>query len=224
MMSDAPNPIKMVNHVFAHHGVKANHHFTLAAFSLWLNRQVDEDSYNSSRLRKMVIVSDGCSGQNWSHQVFGHLARLIKNMKECPDRYFPELKELIVVKTVAGHGMLHSQITFTSLFVGKSELDGEFSHPKNVVRDKSFHGAGVGPTPSNPTTGLGTATALMDQFATHRLFSPQFTPGEKDTSGFTLVKRYASLLDPDQSRFGKFNFNYFNEQVLRPNRNCTRDP
>ena len=83
--------------------------------------------------------------------------------------------------------------SFSHLFLGKSELDGEFSHPKNVVRDKSFHGAGVGPTPSNPTTGLGTATALMDQFATHRLFSPQFTPGEKDTSGFTLATQAICL-------------------------------
>ena len=105
MTSGAPKPIKMVTHVLGHHGSKANHHFTLAAFSLWLNRQLEEDSYNSSKLQKMVIVSDGCAGQNWSHQVFGHLVRLIDNMKICPGRFFPELKEVIVVKTVAGHGM-----------------------------------------------------------------------------------------------------------------------
>ena len=107
-----PRPIKTVNHVFGHHGFKANHHYTLAAFGQFLNLQVDEDSYDSSRLKKMVIVSDGCSGQNWSHQIFGHLVRLINNYKTCPGRFFPELKELIVVKTVAGHGMFQSQITF----------------------------------------------------------------------------------------------------------------
>ena len=139
---------------------------------------------------------------NWSHQIFGHLVRLINNYKTCPEQFFPELKELIVVKTVAGHGMFHNQKTFPSLLIGKSELDGEFAHPKNVVRDKSFHGAGVGPTAANPTTGIGTANALMEVFANHRLFSPQFTPSEKDTSGFTLVKRYVSLLDPTQSQFG----------------------
>ena len=105
MTPGAPNPVKTVNHVFGHHGTKANHHFTLAAFSLWLNRQVIENAFDSSRLRKMVIVSDGCAGQNWSHQVFGHLARLVNNMKVCPGRFFRELKELIIVKTVAGHGM-----------------------------------------------------------------------------------------------------------------------
>ena len=108
--------------------------------------------------------------------------------------------------------------------IGKSELDGEFSHPKGVVRDKSFHGAGVGPTPANPTTGVGTADALMEIFATHRLFSPQFTPTEKDTQGFTLVKRYASLLDSTQSRFGKYGFKYENKPFYRPNCNCRRNP
>ena len=203
MTPDAPNPIKTVTHVFGQHGEKANHHFTLSAFGMWLNRQVDENAYDSARLRKMVIVSDGCAGQNWSHQVFGHLVRLVNNMKVCPGRFFPELKELIVVKTVAGHGMIYSQYTLTLCLIGKSELDGEFSHPKGVVREKSYHGGAVGPTPANPTTGLGTATALMDHLTSHRLFSPQFTPGEKDTAGFTLVKRYASLLNSTQNQFGK---------------------
>ena len=101
-----PNPIKTVNHVFADHGVKANHHYTLTAFGEWLNCQITEDAYDCSRLKKMVIVSDGCAGQNWSHQIFGHLVRLVNNMKTCPDRFFPNLKELIVLKTVAGHGMI----------------------------------------------------------------------------------------------------------------------
>ena len=102
-------------------------------------------------------------------------------------------------------------------------MDGEFAHPKGVVREKSFHGAGVGPTPENPTTGLGTASALMDHFETHRLFSPQFTPGEKDLSGFTLVKRYASRLNPTQSQFGKLNLKRCYLLVIRSNCNCPRD-
>lgn len=107
-----PNPVKMVTHVFGDHGLKSNHHFTLAAFNLWLNRQVTEYSYNCSRLKKMVIVSDGCAGQNWSHHVFGHLVRSINNMKICPGRFFPNLKELIVLKTVAGHGMIYITLFF----------------------------------------------------------------------------------------------------------------
>ena len=58
-------PIKLVTHFIAENGIAANHHFTLTAFAQWLDLQVTEDQYDSSRLEKLVLLSDGSSSQNW---------------------------------------------------------------------------------------------------------------------------------------------------------------
>ena len=58
-------PIKLVTHFIAENGVAPNHHFTLTAFAQWLDLQVTEEQYDSSRLEKLVLLSDGSSSQNW---------------------------------------------------------------------------------------------------------------------------------------------------------------
>ena len=62
-------PIKMVTHFIAENGVAPNHHFTLTAFAQWLDLQVIEDQYDSSRLEKLVLLSDGSASQNWYYLV-----------------------------------------------------------------------------------------------------------------------------------------------------------
>ena len=62
-------PVKMVTHFIAENGVSPNHHFTLTAFAQWLDLQITEDQYDSSKLEKLVLLSDGSASQNWYYFV-----------------------------------------------------------------------------------------------------------------------------------------------------------
>ena len=85
-------------------------------------------------------------------------------------------------------------------------MDGEFSIPKNALREEVYNRAaigGIGET-SNPSTGFSDTREAVQYLCQHRSFSPQFTPSKPDRLGFELKKRYAFEADLDKKRFGKY--------------------
>ena len=87
---------------------------------------------------------------------------------------------------------------------GKSELDGEFTHPKSCIRQEIQRLGAVGPEESNTTTGLSGANDIVRFLENHALFSPQFELKEHrpDRRGFTMKRRFVKKADLTKS-FGK---------------------
>ena len=197
-------PIKTVSHFFSEHGVEANHHFTLTCFQQWLGRQTTEDAYDSKKLERLMIFSDGHSAQNWSVNVFGNMVRIVNGFKL--SGFFPELKWLGFAKSVAGHGKSGNILILVFCLIVFVELDGEFSCPKGLIRKRSKVGGAVGPNQSNPTTGSGVAYEVVNYLNASRLFSPQFRPSKPDLQDFTLKKRYAVYANVANTEFGMFGY------------------
>ena len=78
---------------------------------------------------------------------------------------------------------------------GKSNLDSEFTHPKEALRNRARLGGAVGSNERDPTTGTGSALSAVDYLGSHWIFSPQYerqiSPSAFDPQGFVLLKRYA---------------------------------
>ena len=87
---------------------------------------------------------------------------------------------------------------------GKSELDGEFTHPKTCIRREIQRLGAVGPEEANTTTGLAGANQIVNFLENHTLFSPQFELKERrpDSKGYTMKRRFAKKADLSQN-FGK---------------------
>ena len=89
----------------------------------------------------------------------------------------------------------------------KSELDGEFTHPKSVIRKEIQRLGAVGPQEENSITGFAGANDIVRFLESHVLFSPQFEKEDRqpDRKGYTMKRRYAKKADLTQ-QFGLFMF------------------
>ena len=114
--------------------------------------------------------------------------KLVQDRKD--NGNFASLRELVILKTVSGHG--------------KSELDAEFTHPKNAIRRRSQLGGAVGTTQDCPTTGTGTGLEMVRYLNRQPLFGDQFVPTTPDLMGFTLVERQATYINPGYCDFGSY--------------------
>ena len=124
--------------------------------------------------------------------------------------FYQNVRSLTYLKTA---GLLHDDLESIHKFNclaghGKSELDGEFTHPKSTIRKEVQRLGAVGPEESNSSTGLAGANEIVRFLENHELFSPQFELRERqpDRRGFTMKRRYAKKADLSQT-FG--NLTYF---------------
>ena len=83
----------------------------------------------------------------------------------------------------------------------KSELDGEFTHPKSVIRREIQRLGAIGPQEGNTITGFAGANQIVQFLENHELFSPQFEKEDRqpDRKGYTMKRRYAKKADLTQS-------------------------
>ena len=112
------------------------------------------------------------------------------NIPLCFNRFqligkFSQLKKVVFMKTAAGHGKGVRLVLHLLLFIFQ-ELDGEFSVPKNAMRDDTKYQGGTG-----GTRVISTSEHAVEFLQQHRSFSPQFVPGKADTKGFVLTHRHA---------------------------------
>ena len=72
----------------------------------------------------------------------------------------------------------------------KSELDGEFTHPKSVIRKEIQRLGAVGPQEENSITGFAGANDIVRFLENHVLFSPQFEKEDRqpDRKGYTMKR------------------------------------
>lgn len=156
-----------------------------------------------SNLISFSSYSDGCEGQQWSISVFAHLVRQVNVARL--NGYYQNVRSLTYLKTAGKliHNLFNYLIIFCQAGHGKSELDGEFTHPKSAIRREVQRLGAVGPEESNSSTGLAGANAIVGFLENHELFSPQFELKERkpDRRGYTMKRRYAKKADLNQ-KFG----------------------
>ena len=105
----------------------------------------------------------------------------------------PVLSQWVFIKNLTQISAGHS----------KSELDGEFTHPKNCIRKEIQRLGAIGPQEDNVVTGFSGANEIVNFLENHVLFSPQFEKQERqpDRKGYTMKRRFAKKADLSQ-QFG----------------------
>ena len=80
-------------------------------------------------------------------------------------------------------------------------MDGEFTHPKSVIRREIQRLGAIGPQEENTITGFAGANQIVQFLENHELFSPQFEKVDRqpDRKGYTMKRRYAKKADLTQS-------------------------
>lgn len=101
-------------------------------------------------------------------------------------------------------------------------MDGEFTHPKNVIRKEIQRLGAIGPQEDNSITGFAGANQIVHFLQNHALFSPQFEKEDRlpDRKGYTMKRRYAKKADLTQ-QFGLltliltiFFYQYFSKNII----------